>query len=284
MGATKANFMRETDRRHPASIAEFVRSLTAHRDLIVRLSAREFTQRFRGSVLGIAWAVLIPLLTALIYTFVFSTVFKARWSGVADRPFDFAIIFLTGIVVHTIFAEAVARAPALIVGNTNYVKKVIFPLEILPVVSVLTALTNASIGTAIVVFGNLILNGELHITVVSLPLIVAPYLVFVVALVLFFAAVGVYVRDLSQVVALLITVTMFLTPIFYPIESVPERFQTVIWLNPLTFVVQQVRDVVIFGKWPNFLGLTIYTVASMTSLAFAFWLFQRLRNGFADVL
>jgi lipopolysaccharide transport system permease protein len=276
--------MRETNRRHPASVVELARSLTAHRDLIFRLSAREFTQRFRGSVLGVAWAVLIPLLTALIYTFVFSTVFKARWPGVADGPFDFAIIFLTGIVVHTIFAEAVARAPALVVGNANYVKKVIFPLEILPIVSVLTALTNASIGIAIVVFGNLILNGKLHITIVTLPLIVAPYLVFVVALVLFFAAVGVYLRDLSQVVALLITITMFLTPIFFPIESVPERFQTVIWLNPLTFIVQQVRGVVIFGVWPNFFGLAIYTVASMASLALAFWLFQRLRSGFADVL
>jgi lipopolysaccharide transport system permease protein len=276
--------MRETIRRHPASVVGLARSLTVHRDLIVRLSAREFTQRFRGSVLGIAWAVLIPLLTALIYTFVFSTVFKARWPGVADGPFDFAIIFLTGIVVHTIFAEAVARAPTLVVGNANYVKKVIFPLEILPIVSVLTALTNASIGIAIVVLGNLILNGKLHLTIVTLPFIIAPYLVFVVALVLFFAAVGVYLRDLSQVVALLITVTMFLTPIFFPIEAVPERFQTAIWLNPLTFVVQQVRGVVIFGEWPNFLGLTIYTVASMAALALAFWLFQRLRNGFADVL
>jgi lipopolysaccharide transport system permease protein len=276
--------MRQTNLRHPASIVEFARSVTAHRDLIFRLSAREFTQRFRGSVLGIAWAVLIPLLTALIYTFVFSTVFKARWPGVADGPFDFAIIFLAGIVVHTIFAEAVARAPGLVVGNANYVKKVIFPLEILPIVSVLTALTNATIGIAIVVFGNLVLNGKLHVTIITLPLIVAPYLVFVVALVLFFAAVGVYLRDLSQVVTLLITITMFLTPIFFPIESVPERFQTVIWLNPLTFIVQQVRGVVIFGEWPNFFGLTIYALASMASLALAFWLFQRLRNGFADVL
>jgi len=276
--------MRETNRRHPASVVEFAQSLIAHRDLIFRLSAREFTQRFRGSVLGVAWAVLIPLLTALIYTFVFSTVLKARWPGVVDGPFDFAIIFLTGIVVHTIFAEAIARAPALIVGNANYVKKVIFPLEILPIVNVLTALTNASIGISIVVVGNLILNGRLHLTVIALPLIVAPYLVFVIALVFFFAAVGVYLRDLSQLVGLLITVTMFLTPIFFPIDSVPERFQTVIWLNPLTFVVEQVRGVVIFGKWPNFFGLTIYTMAAMVSLALAFWLFQRLRNGFADVL
>jgi lipopolysaccharide transport system permease protein len=282
--ATKAHFMRENNRRHPGSVVEFARSLMAHHDLIFRLSAREFSQRFRGSILGLAWAVLIPLLTALIYTFVFSTVFKARWPGVADGPFDFAIIFLTGIVVHAIFAESVARAPTLVVGNANYVKKVIFPLEILPIVNVLTASINAGIGISIVLLGNLILNGKLHLAIIALPLIVAPYLVFVVALVLFFAAVGVYLRDLSQVVALLITVTMFLTPIFFPIEAVPERFRIAIWLNPLTFVVQQVRSAVIFGEWPNFVGLTIYAAASMVALAFSFWLFQRLRNGFADVL
>jgi homopolymeric O-antigen transport system permease protein len=270
-------------RRHPASLGEFARSIVRHHDLILRLATREFTQRFRGSMLGVVWAVLIPLFTAAVYTFVFSTVFKARWPGAAEGPFDFALIFLTGLTVHTIFAESVARAP-MVVGNASYVKKVIFPLEILPVVAVLTALVNACIGIAIVLIGNLILNGKIFITILTLPLVIAPYLIFVIALTLFFAAAGVYLRDLSQVVGLLITVTMFLTPIFFPIEAVPEQYQRAIWLNPLTFVVQQARDVTIFGRWPDFVGLSIYTLAALASLACAFWVFQRLRNGFADVL
>jgi lipopolysaccharide transport system permease protein len=275
---------KEIMRRHPASLVELIRSVVRHRDLIFRLSAREFSQRFRGSMLGVTWAVLMPLFTAAVYTFVFSTVFKARWPGAADGPFHFAIIYLTGMVVHTIFAESVARAPMLVVGNASYVTKVVFPLEILPVVAVLTALVNASIGIAIVLLGNLLLNGEIYLTILTLPIVIAPYLLFVVALVFFFAAAGVYLRDLSQVVSLLITITLFLTPIFFPIEAVPESFRRVIWLNPLTFVVQQARDVTIFGRWPDLVGLSVYTLAAVVALACAFWVFQRLRNGFADVL
>lgn len=271
-------------RRHSAFIGEFARSLARHRNLIYHLSAREFTQRFRGSMLGIGWAVLVPLFMAAVYTFVFSTVFKARWPGAADGPFDFAIIFLTGITVHTIFAEVVSRAPTLVVGNPSYITKVIFPLEILPVVSVLTALVNASIGIAIVLLGNFLLNGKFYVAVITLPLVITPYLIFIVALALLFSAIGVYLRDISQVVTLLITVTLFLTPIFFPIEAVPKSLRRVIYLNPLTFIVQQAREVTIFGRWPDFIGLTIYTFAAFVSLVFAFWVFQRLRNGFADVL
>jgi lipopolysaccharide transport system permease protein len=270
--------------RHSASLGEFARSIARHHDLILRLASREFTQRFRGSMLGVVWAVLVPLFTAAIYTFVFSTVFKAKWPGAADGPFDFALIFLTGLAVHTIFGESITRAPMLVVANASYVKKVVFPLEILPVVAALTALVNAGIGIAIVLIGNLILNGNFNITVLALPLVIAPYLIVVVALTLFFAAAGVYLRDLSQVVALLVTVTMFLTPIFFPIEAVPEQFRDLIELNPLTFVVQQARDVTLFGRWPDFVGLSIYTLAALVTLACAFWVFQRLRNGFADVL
>jgi len=270
--------------RHPASLDEFVRSMIRHRELIFRLSGREFTQRFRGSMLGVAWAVLMPLFTAAVYTFVFSTVFKARWPGMPDGPFDFAVIYLTGMIVHTIFAESVARAPGLVIGNANYVKKVVFPLEILSAVTVLTALINASIGISIVILGNFFLNGKIYFTIIMLPLVIAPYLIFVVSLVFFFAAAGVYLRDLSQVVSLMITVTLFLTPIFFPIEAVPEPFRRLIWLNPLTFIVQQARDVTIFGHWPNFAGLLIYALLTLGGLACTFWMFQRLRNGFADVL
>jgi lipopolysaccharide transport system permease protein len=269
---------------HPASLRELANMLARHRVLIFRLTAREFSQRFRGSMLGITWAVLMPLFTASVYTFVFAKVFKARWIGAPDGPFDFAVIYLTGMVVHTIFAESIARAPSLVVGNASYVTKVVFPLEILPVVTVLTALVNAGIGITIVLIGNLVLNGTIHLTVLMLPLVIAPYLFFVVGLAFFFAAAGAYLRDLSQVVSLLITVTLFLTPIFFPIEAVPEKLRYVILLNPLTFVVQQARDVTIFGRWPNFIGLSGYTTAALAVLACGFWVFQKLRNGFADVL
>ncbi|GLR87674.1 ABC transporter permease [Bradyrhizobium iriomotense] len=270
--------------QRPASLIALFRSLHGHGNLIRRLCSREFSQRFRGSMLGMAWAIIMPVFTAAIYTFVFSTVFKARWTETTGGPFDFAIIVLTGMVVHGVFAESIARAPSTVIGNANYVKKVVFPLEILPVVVVLSSLINACIGSAIVLTMNLVFKGMIFPTALLLPLVIGPYAIVVAALVFVLAAVGVYLRDLSQLVSVLITITLFLTPIFFPIEAVPEEFRSAMWLNPLTFIVQQVRDVVIFGRLPDFIGLSVYSLAGLSALAFSFWIFQRLRNGFADVL
>jgi lipopolysaccharide transport system permease protein len=268
-----------------ASLLWYARSVLAHRDLIYRMVDREFTQRFRGSLLGALWAILTPLLTALVYSFVFGTVFKARWgTAPQDSQNSFTVILLTGIIVHAIFAEALGRAPSIVLSNANYVKKVVFPLEILPVVAVCTALVNAVVGMAIVLLLNLILNHTIQPTIVLLPLVLFPYLLFITGLVLFLGATGVYVRDLSQIVGFLITVTLFMTPIFYPISAVPEAFQHVMWLNPLTFIVEQTRGVVLFGSLPDWIGLVVYLVASAVLLSMGFWWFQRTRNGFADVM
>lgn len=266
------------------SLSGFFRSIITHRELILRLARREVTQRFQGSTLGLAWMLLTPLLTAAVFTFVFSAVFQTRWGGAQTGPFDFAILLLVGMAVHGIFAEAVGRAPLLIVGQASYVTKVVFPIEILPVVAVLASLVNAVITVAIVVVGQLSLNGVLHWTAMLWPLVIAPYLIFVTALVLFFAACGVFLRDLSQIVTLLVTCTLFLTPIFYPLDAVPGAFRTLMRLNPLTSIVEQSRTVIVFGGMPDFVSLGLYTICALISLALAFWLFQRLRPGFADVL
>jgi lipopolysaccharide transport system permease protein len=267
------------------TLASFARSLLAHRQLIGRLAAREVTQRFQGSALGLAWVVLTPLLSAAIFTFVFSTVFQTRWPGaVSSGPFDFALVLLVGMAVHGIFAESVGRAPSLILGQSSYVTKVVFPIEVLPVVTVLSSLINAFITVAIVIVGQLLLKGVFNWTAIFFPVVLAPFLIFVVALVLFFSACGIFVRDMSQVVALLVTVSLFLTPIFYPLEAVPPAFRMVMRLNPLTSIVEQSRTVLIFGGLPNFVSLAIYTLCSLAVLAMAYWLFQRLRPGFADVL
>jgi lipopolysaccharide transport system permease protein len=151
-------------------------------------------------------------------------------------------------------------------------------------VAILASLVNAFITVAIVVVGQLLLKGVLHWTVVFLPLVIAPFLIFVAALVMFFAACGIFLRDLSQIVALLVTASLFLTPIFYPLEAVPGTFRTLMRLNPLTSIVEQSRTVAIFGGLPDFGSLAIYTACALLALAASFWLFQRLRPGFADVL
>lgn len=270
--------------RQPVALWSFLHSVFVHRQLIQRLTRREIAQRFQGSMLGLAWMVLTPLLTASVFTFVFSAVFQTRWGGTQAGPFDFAILLLVGMAVHGIFAEAVGRAPSLILTQSSYVTKVIFPIEILPVVTVFASLINAFITVGIVVVGQLLLNGVLHWTAILWPLVIAPYLIFVAALVLFFAACGVFLRDLSQVVTLLVTCSLFLTPIFYPLEAVPAGFRTVMRLNPLTSIVEQSRTVIVFGGMPNFVSLAIYTACALILLAAAYWLFQRLRPGFADVL
>jgi len=271
-------------RRQPVDLWSFFRSVVEHRELIFRLAGREVTQRFQGSVLGIAWMLLTPLLTAAVFTFVFSAVFQTRWGGTQTGPFDFAILLLVGMAVHGIFAEAVGRAPMLILSQASYVTKVIFPIEVLPLVAVLTALVNAFITVGIVLVGQLLLNGVLHWTALFWPFVIAPYLIFVVALAMFFAACGVFLRDLSQIVSLLVTVTLFLTPIFYPLNAVPGAFRTLMRLNPLTSIVEQSRTVIVFGGLPDFVSLALYTVCALIALALSFWLFQRLRPGFADVL
>jgi lipopolysaccharide transport system permease protein len=260
------------------------RSILAHHQLIWRLVGREVTARFQGSMLGVAWMVMTPLLTAAVFTFVFSTVFQTRWGGTQSGPFDFAILLLVGMAVHGVFAEAVGRAPILIVSQPSYVTKVVFPIEILPLVAVLSSLVNATITISIVVIGQLLLNGVLNWTAIFFPLVIFPFLIFVFSLTMFFSACGVFLRDLSQIVALLVTVSLFLTPIFYPLNAVPGAFRTVMRLNPLTSIVEQSRTVIVFGGLPDFVSLAIYTACALFSLAVAFWLFQRIRPGFADVL
>lgn len=265
------------------NLAAFVRSLVLHRELLWRLAGRDVSSRFRGSALGLTWAALTPLLMATIFTWVFAGVLQSRWGG-SGGPLDFALSVMTGLVVHGIFAEAVGRAPQLILAHSNYVTKVIFPLEILPVVSTLATLVNAGITASLVLLGNLLLRGDFHPTALFLPIILIPFLVFVVALSLFLSAAGIFLRDLQQVTALVVTITLFLSPIFYPLSAVPPTFRALMRLNPLTPVIEQSRTVLVHGGWPDFTSLGLYGLCALAALAVAFWIFQRLRPGFADVL
>ena len=259
-------------------------SFWTHRALIARLAAREISQRFKGSILGLGWAVLTPLLTAAVFTFVFSGVFQMRWSGRSGSPYDFALMLLVGLMIHGLFAEAISRAPSLIIGNASYVTKVVFPLEILPVVVAVASLVNAGITAAILLVGNLLVNGTVQWTSLFFPIVLAPFVIFVTALVMLAAACGVFLRDLAQVTGLVITMALFLTPVFYPLDAVPAAFQFYMRLNPLTSIVEQSRSVLLLGIMPNFVSLALYGACALLCLAFSFWVFRRLRGGFADVL
>ena len=268
----------------PTSLAALARSLWSHRDLIMQMTRREVVGRYRGSVMGLAWSFFNPILMLVVYTFVFSVVFKAKWGMGDENKYSFAIALFVGMIVHGLFAEMVNRAPGLILSNVNYVKKVIFPLEILPVIGMGAALFHTLISLVVLLAAILLINGSLAWTALFFPLIILPLLIATLGVAWFLASLGVFVRDVGQTVGIFTTVLMFISPVFYPISALPEKFQIWLMLNPLTFVIEQSRAVMIFGKLPDWAGLGIYTAASLAVAWAGYWWFQKTRKGFADVL
>lgn len=270
--------------RPDASLPALFRSLRVHADLIRRMAGRELGQRFRGSMLGGAWAVLTPLLTAAVFTLVFTGVFPTRWPRGTGSPFDFALILLTGLAIYNLFAEVLLKAPTLVTSNPSYVTKVVFPLEALPAVSILSALANCGVTLAMVLVGHAVYHGGPHPTALLLPLVLAPFVLMLLGAALLLAAAGVFIRDIGLVIGPVISFMLFLSPIFYPLEAVPAAWRFIVRLNPLTSIIEQARTVLLFGGWPDFLSLGLYALLALALLGFAFWAFQRLRPGFADVL
>jgi len=270
---------------HPTSIIALFASLWRNRRLIVQMSRREVAGRYRGSAMGLAWSFFNPLLLLVVYTFVFSVVFKARWgTNAADNKGEFAILLFVGMIVHGLFAECVNRAPGLILSNVNYVKKVVFPLEVLPWVAMGAALFHTGVSTIVLLAAQLILKQSLPWTSILLPLILLPLMLVTMGFTWFLAATGVFIRDIAQTTGIFTTVLMFLAPVFYPISSLPEEYQVWMQLNPLTFIIEQARQVLIWGNMPDWPGLAIYCAISLFLAWAGFWWFQKTRKGFADVL
>jgi lipopolysaccharide transport system permease protein len=249
------------------------------------MTRREVVGRYRGSALGLAWSFFNPILMLVIYTFVFSTVFKARWGvGGGESKGNFAIILFVGMIVHGLFAECINRAPQLIISNVNYVKKVVFPLEILPWVAMGSALFHASISLVVLLTVQLILNFWLPWTAILFPLIMLPLVFATMGFAWFLAATGVFVRDIAQTTGIFTSVLLFISPVFYPISALPQKFQIILLLNPLTFIIEEARKVLIGGKLPDLAGLGLYCMISLLIAWAGFWWFQKTRRGFADVL
>ena len=261
-----------------------VRSLVRHRHLLWQLTRRELAARYRGSVLGYLWSFLIPVLMLGVYTFVFSVAFRARWPGPSTSRVEFALILFSGLVVFALFAEPLNRSPTLIVSQPNYVKKIVFPLEVLPCVALATAFLNAAVGFIILIVASAFLHGEVPWTVVLLPVALLPLVPLCLGLSWFLAALGVFLRDIAPLVTVLTQVLMFMTPVFYPLAAIPEPYRRIIGLNPLAVTVEEVRGLVFYGRIPDW---TVYMACLAVGLAVA-WLglafFQRTRRGFANVL
>ena len=270
----------------PTSLVALTRSLWRNRQLIIQMTRREVAGRYKGSALGLAWSFFNPVFMLVVYTFVFSEIFKSRWGGVGgdESKTQFAVILFVGMIVMGLFTEVLNRAPGLIISNVNYVKKVVFPIEILPVIAMGAALFHSLISFGVLLAAFALFNGYLHWTVIFAPLVLLPLVILTLGLGWMLASLGVFLRDVGQTIAIITTVLMFLTPIFYPVTAVPERFRPFIMANPLTFIIGQAREVLIWGHLPNWMGLGIYTlVATVIAWAGYAW-FQKTRKGFADVL
>lgn len=269
---------------HPLSPFAALRSVTKHRRLILEMIRREVIGRYRGSVMGLLWSFFTPVLMLIVYTFVFSTVFKARWAGGTDSKTEFAIVLFVGLMVFNLFSECISRAPSLVLSNPNYVKKVIFPLEILPVVSLGSASFHFLVNILVWLSFYLVIFGIPPLGALWLPVAVLPLAILSTGLSWFLASLGVFLRDVGQVIGVITTILMFMSPIFYPVVALPEEFRGYLHLSPITYFVEQARDLLVWNKgmhWEPWLKALLISCAVAT-LGFA-W-FQKTRKGFADVI
>lgn len=266
------------------SINSMIRSPLDHRELLWGLIKRDIIGRYRGSAFGMLWSFIYPVFMLAVYTFVFSIVFNARWHTDSGSKAEFALILYAGLLIFNLFAECISRAPMLVVSNVNYVKKVVFPLEILPWVSLGAALFHFLVSLVVWLLFYSALFGLPHITTLLMPFMALPLIFLTLGVSWLLASLGVYLRDIGQMVGILTTVLMFLSPIFYPVSAIPERYQAFIYLNPLTLNIEQARALLVSGQIPS---LAIFGVQLVISVLIA-WLgyawFQKTRKGFADVL
>lgn len=254
-----------------------------HRSLVVELTKREFSGRYRGSFGGIVWSFVQPLFLLSIYTLAFGVILKSRW-GATGSTADYALMLFAGLIVFNAFSEVLGRSPTLVTGNPNFVKKVVFPLELLPVITVATALIHALIGITVWLLAYAVLHGIPKPTAVLLPFILACFAPVLLGLGWLLSAIGVAVKDISQLTSMLTHTLLFLTPIFYSIEAAPPVLQNLLMLNPLTFVVEQFRLVLFYGQMPSLRGLALYFVLAFLFAWVALVLFKRLRPTFADLV
>lgn len=258
------------------------RLLVGERTLYMRMVARDVSARYKGAVLGLLWVLMNPLILLAVFGFVFGIVFEAKWGGRGER--NFSLLLFSGLSVFLLASECLNRAPLLVVQHASYVKKVVFPLELLPPIVVGAALINFAIAMVVLLIAQLVMTGGLPVTWFLLPIVLAPLLLMLAGFVYFVAALGVFLRDLLQVMGLVTLVLMYLSPVLFPMEAVPEPYRDLLVLNPITIPVNQLRAVTLLGEMPDWRVFSCYSAAAYFVLLLGYGFFTRCRRGFADVL
>jgi lipopolysaccharide transport system permease protein len=272
-------------KNYPFGPISIIKSIWIHRYLIWNLTCREVLGRYKGSFLGVLWSFITPVLMLLIFTFVFRTAFNAKWDdSYINSAGNFALILFVGLIIFSLISESVTKAPILIINNVNFVKKIVFPLEVLPLVTIGASIFHAFICILVWFIGYILINGAPPIRVLLLPLIIAPLVFFTLGVSWLLASLGVYLRDISQVIGAGCQALMFMSPIFYPVSALPEKYQWIIKLNPLTMVIEQGRDCLFLGVFPDWHTLLSAYILAFLTAWFGYVWFQKTRKGFADVL
>lgn len=261
-----------------------LRAFASHRTLIGRLVMREWQSRYRGAFLGLTWAILTPLLMVGVYGFVFSYIFQPRWIVPEGVQTNFVMLLYSGVLIFGVFSECIGRAPTLVLENVSYVKKVVFPLGILPLVAMGGALLNFLLGFIVMQVISLVAFGPPPVTILLLPIVLMPLILFTLGLTWVLAGLGVYNRDLRHLVGIIISFILFLSPIFYPSSAFPTEYASILSLNPIASVLETSKQILFWGQLPDWRSLcSAYLGSGLLSLAgFAF--FTWLRSGFADVV
>lgn len=264
-------------------VAGLVRNLARHKELIQVMAWRDFSARYRGSIGGLFWSIIQPLVMMVIYTIVFSLFLKIRFSTDAS-PFTFSVYLLCGLLPWSAFSEGVSLSKDIIRANTNFVKRVMFPLEILPLNTALTASLQQVVGFALLVPLAWVVSGNLFWTLLLVPVIFLLQLLFSIGLNWVAASLSVYLPDIGQLISLILTLWMFLTPIFYPEDVVPPQALILFQLNPMARLVRLYRGAFMTGQLPGIEEwLVTVFLCAFTFLLGYFW-FTHSKKGFADVL
>jgi lipopolysaccharide transport system permease protein len=260
------------------------KEIISDRYLLIQITKKEIQSRYKGSYLGIMWSFIVPLLMLTIYTFVFSEVFEVKWSIDTTSKFDFAIILFCGLNAFNMFAEVTNKSTVIIASNTNYVKKVIFPLGILPMAISLSALFNCIIGYFILVIANLILNGFISAYAYLIIFAIVPLIIFTIGISYIISGISVYLKDMNNIVNILTIVLMYMSPIFYSLDGVPEGFVVFCKMNPITYIIENIRNVLVYNKTIDLPSFGVSMIISTIVYILGYYIFNKVKDGFADVL
>lgn len=266
-----------------SSVLGGIQNLIEYRRLLETLIVRDLRVKYRDTFIGFWWMLIQPLLMLSTYAFVFGGIFGSRWQNKGTTA-DFVLLLFTGLILYVMFSDTINRSTTVIRSQPNFIKKVVFPLEILPMVILGSALFSAVINFSILFVLTLALNLKIDLTIFFLPLVILPLLILLMGMAWGIASLSVFFPDLGQIITFLSSLLLFLSPVFFPLSAAPKLVQPFLMLNPISFPIEEARNVILLGLYPNWIGLGIYTIIACTVAFVGLWIFQRSRTAFADVI